>query len=61
MNGKGVPQDYSEATKWLRMAADQGHAEAIKEEVAISERSIILDRNIKLALANLREIEEYIW
>jgi len=24
MNGKGVPQDYSEAVKWLRMAAKQG-------------------------------------
>jgi len=27
-NGKGVPQDYSEAAKWYRKAAEQGHAEA---------------------------------
>ena len=26
--GKGVPQDYAEAVKWDRKAADQGHAEA---------------------------------
>ena len=25
-NGKGVPQDYKEAVKWLRMSADQGYA-----------------------------------
>src|SRR5580704_8147185 len=24
----GVPQDYNEALKWLRLAADQGYAEA---------------------------------
>jgi len=24
--GRGVPQDYAEATKWCRSAADQGHA-----------------------------------
>jgi TPR repeat protein len=27
-NGRGVPQDYVEAVKWTRMAADQGHAPA---------------------------------
>ena len=26
--GKGVPQDYAEAVKWYRLAADQGNAEA---------------------------------
>ena len=26
--GQGVAQDYSAATKWLRMAADQGNAQA---------------------------------
>ena len=26
--GKGVPQDYTEARKWYRKAADQGHADA---------------------------------
>ena len=26
--GKGVPQDYTEAGKWYRLAADQGHAAA---------------------------------
>ena len=26
--GKGVPQDYSEAAKWYRLAAEQGHADA---------------------------------
>ena len=29
-NGKGVPQDYAEATKWYRKAAAQGNAEAIR-------------------------------
>ncbi|MEI7850242.1 MAG: tetratricopeptide repeat-containing serine protease family protein [Kiritimatiellales bacterium] len=27
-NGEGVPQDYKEAIKWFRLAADQGYAEA---------------------------------
>ncbi len=27
-NGHGVPQDYSEAVKWYRMAAEQGNADA---------------------------------
>jgi hypothetical protein len=26
--GRGVPQDYGEATKWFRKAAEQGHVEA---------------------------------
>jgi hypothetical protein len=27
-DGKGVPQDYTEAAKWYRLAAEQGHAKA---------------------------------
>jgi TPR repeat protein len=27
-NGQGVPQDYTEAMKWYRLAADQGNASA---------------------------------
>ena len=27
-NGQGVPQDYAEAMKWYRLAAEQGHAKA---------------------------------
>ena len=27
-NGQGVPQDYAEAVKWYRLAADQGIASA---------------------------------
>ena len=27
-NGRGVPQDYVQAVKWLRNAAKQGHADA---------------------------------
>ena len=27
-NGEGVPQDYAEAAKWFRLAAEQGHARA---------------------------------
>ena len=27
-NGRGVPQDYTEAVKWYRKAAEQGHASA---------------------------------
>ena len=27
-NGKGVPQDYAEAFKWWRLAAEQGDAKA---------------------------------
>ena len=26
--GRGVPQDYGEAVRWYRLAADQGHASA---------------------------------
>ncbi|MEK6204273.1 MAG: sel1 repeat family protein, partial [Amylibacter sp.] len=28
--GKGVPQDYTEAVKWYRLAAEQSYAEAVK-------------------------------
>ena len=28
MDGTGVPQDYTEAARWCRLAADQGHAGA---------------------------------
>ena len=27
-NGEGVPQDYSEAAKWYKLAANQGHTKA---------------------------------
>ena len=27
-NGQGVPQDYEEAAKWYRLAAEQGNARA---------------------------------
>ena len=27
-DGLGVPQNYAEAVKWFRLAADQGHAGA---------------------------------
>ena len=27
-NGQGVPQDYKEAVRWYRLAAEQGHAGA---------------------------------
>ncbi len=27
-NGQGVPQDYAEAVKWYRLAAEQGYASA---------------------------------
>ncbi len=27
-NGEGVPQDYAEAAKWYRLAAEQGYATA---------------------------------
>ena len=27
-NGQGVPQDYAQAAKWFRLAADQGNADA---------------------------------
>ena len=27
-NGEGVPQDYAEAVKWYRLAAEQGDARA---------------------------------
>jgi len=27
-NGRGVPQDYAEAMKWCRLAAEQGYARA---------------------------------
>lgn len=28
-NGDGVPMDLEEAVKWCRLAAEQGHTEAI--------------------------------
>ena len=33
-NGEGVPQDYNEAIRWYRLAADQGHGKA-KEKLNI--------------------------
>ena len=27
-HGEGVPQDYAEAVRWYRLAADQGYASA---------------------------------
>ena len=27
-NGQGVPQDYAEAVRWYRKAAEQGHSDA---------------------------------
>ena len=33
--GKGVPQDFSEAMIWLRKAADQGHRRAMHDLGAI--------------------------
>jgi uncharacterized protein len=30
-NGKGVTQDYQEALKWYRLAADQGDAVAASD------------------------------
>ena len=27
-NGRGLPQDYTEAANWYRLAAEQGHADA---------------------------------
>lgn len=27
-NGEGVPQDYVEAAKWYKLAANQGHTKA---------------------------------
>lgn len=29
VNGRGVPQDYAEAVKWYRLAAEQGDADAM--------------------------------
>ena len=29
--GQGVPEDYEETTKWLELAAEQGHEEAQDE------------------------------
>ena len=28
LGGRGVPQDFAEALRWIRLAADQGHVEA---------------------------------
>ena len=32
-HGEGVPQDYAEAAKWNRLAAEQGHAEGLRTSV----------------------------
>jgi hypothetical protein len=34
-DGRGVPQDFVEAVKWFRLAADGGHAEAKNNLVAM--------------------------
>ena len=31
VNGQGVVQDYVEAVKWYRLAAEQGNVNAIKD------------------------------
>jgi len=30
LNGQGVPQDYAEAAKWYRKAAEQGDVDALR-------------------------------
>ena len=38
-NGYGVNQDYVEAAKWFRLAADQGHLDAQNVLIEISNQS----------------------
>ena len=36
--GEGVPQDYTEAVKWFRLAAEQGNAKAKKNRDIMADR-----------------------
>ena len=42
-NGHGIFQDYVEAAKWYRLAADQGHVEAIDKIRELERKSIPKD------------------
>ncbi len=46
--GHGVPQDYNEAVKWLRLAAEQGDAQA-QELLDLIVREINMKRTERIA------------
>ena len=50
--GNGVPEDYVEAIRWLRMAAEQGYAEAHYGLGVMYERSVGVPEN---------DVQAYAW
>jgi hypothetical protein len=54
-SGRGVPQDYKEAVKWYRLAADQGDASAQSNLGTMYDKghSVIKNSVVAFALYNL--------
>jgi hypothetical protein len=42
--GQGVPQDYKEAVKWYRLAAEQGYADAQTNLDALSKKKGVWEK-----------------
>ena len=38
VRGEGAPQDYIEAHKWFNLAAEQGHARAVRSRDNLAEK-----------------------
>ena len=47
-NGQGVPQDYVEARKWYRKAAEQGDAAANLDAASVARAQKLSDEYFKL-------------
>ena len=49
LTGNGLPQDYSEALKWFRAAAEQGEAEALRRLGFMYESGMGVERDLAQA------------
>ena len=57
-NGEGVPQDYGEALRWYRLAADQGHASA---QVSLGSILITAFLSARIGLEDARRARPRAW
>ena len=59
VEGRGVPQDYAEAAKWYRKAAQQGHAEAQSTlDIISQELDDVPQDDAEVAKQSLQEAEK---
>ena len=62
LNGRGVARDYKEALKWIKLAAEQGNADAqyalglmYKDGIGVRRNEILSYRYLKKAVKNGKE------